>query len=66
MRRTGAGTVIDVRKVVDTGTLPVVNTGIACKEAGVGQIGAGVTNAPLDVFLQAIEPLHLSLETALG
>ena len=57
---------IDVRKVVDTGILPVVNTGIAHKEAGVGQIGAGVTTALLDVFPQVIGPLHSSLETALG
>ena len=54
---------IDVRKVVDTGILPVVNTGIAHKEAGVGQIGAGVTTAPLDVFLQVIEPLHSSVQS---
>jgi hypothetical protein len=56
---TAAG--IDIRKVVDTGILPVVNTGIAHKEAGVGQIGAGITSAPLDVFLQTIEPFHNSL-----
>ena len=56
---TAAG--IDVRKVVDTNILPVVNTGIAHKEAGIGQIGAGITSAPLDVFVQAIEPLHASV-----
>jgi len=56
---TAAG--IDVRKVVDTGILPVVNTGIAHKEAGIGQIGAGITSAPLDVFIQTIEPLHASV-----
>src|SRR5205085_2581996 len=38
---------IDARRVVDTGILPVINTGIAHKEPGVGQIGAGVTRAPL-------------------
>ncbi|PPR63688.1 MAG: hypothetical protein CFH08_01434 [Alphaproteobacteria bacterium MarineAlpha3_Bin7] len=56
---TAAG--IDVRKVVDTNILPVVNTGIAHKEAGVGQIGAGITSAPLDVFVQTITPLHKSV-----
>jgi hypothetical protein len=56
---TAAG--IDVRKVVDTSILPVVNTGIAHKEAGVGQIGAGITSAPLDVFVQTIAPLHQSV-----
>jgi hypothetical protein len=34
-------------KWVDTGILPVINTGIAHREAGIGQIGAGVTRAPL-------------------
>ena len=56
---TAAG--IDVRKVVDTSILPVVNTGIAHKEAGVGQIGAGITSAPLDVFVQTIASLHQSV-----
>lgn len=45
---------IDCRKVVDTGILPVINTGIAHKDAGVGQIGAGVTRAPLACFAKAL------------
>jgi hypothetical protein len=48
---------IDVRKVVDTGLLPVINTGIAHREAGVGQIGAGITHAPLACFTQALAAL---------
>jgi len=48
---------IDVRKVVDTGILPVINTGIAHREAGVGQIGAGVTRAPMACFRQAVMAL---------
>jgi hypothetical protein len=48
---------IDARKVVDTGILPVVNTGIAHREAGIGQIGAGVTTAPLACFVQAVRAL---------
>lgn len=32
---------IDARKVVETNILPVINTGIANKKAGLGQIGAG-------------------------
>lgn len=44
---------IDVLKVLDTGELPVINTGIAHKQAGVGQIGAGIVNAPSEVFIQA-------------
>ena len=52
---------IDARAVVDTGILPVINTGIAHKQAGVGQIGAGVTRAPLTCFTQAIVALARSL-----
>ena len=46
---------IDERKVVDTGLAPVINTGIAHKDAGVGQVGAGITRAPLECFNQAIQ-----------
>ncbi len=56
---TAAG--IDCRKVVDTGIGPVINTGIAHKEAGVGQIGAGVTRAPLECFSQALMAVAASL-----
>jgi len=48
---------IDARKVVDTGILPVINTGIAHKDAGVGQIGAGITRAPLGCFVAAVTAL---------
>jgi Protein of unknown function (DUF1116) len=48
---------IDARKVLDTNMLPVINTGIAHKEAGIGQIGAGITRAPLDCFSQGIKAL---------
>ena len=45
---------IDLLKVLDTGVLPLINTGIAHREAGVGQIGAGIVTAPPEVFLKAI------------
>ncbi len=45
---------IDVLKVLDTGELPLINTGIAHREAGVGQIGAGIVTAPQEVFLKAV------------
>jgi hypothetical protein len=48
---------IDVRKVVDSSILPVINTGIAHKLAGIGQIGAGITHAPLSCFVKAVEAL---------
>jgi hypothetical protein len=53
---------IDARRVLDTNILPIINTGIAHKEAGVGQIGAGITHAPLDCFAQGIKALAASLE----
>lgn len=45
---------IDARKVVATGITPLINTGIAHKHAGVGQIGAGTVRAPLACFEKAI------------
>ena len=51
----GTPTGIDVRRVVETGILPIINTGIAHRLAGVGQIGAGLTRAPLAPFLEAFE-----------
>jgi hypothetical protein len=50
----GTPTGIDLRKVVETGIVPRVNTGIAHKEAGVGQIGAGLVRPPLRVFEEAL------------
>ena len=54
---------IDARKVVDTGIEPIINTGIAHKEAGVGQIGAGITRAPITVFNDAIIALANKMNT---
>jgi len=48
---------IDVCRVVDTGIEPIINTGIAHREAGVGQIGAGITHAPMACFTQALAVL---------
>ena len=48
---------IDIRKVIDTGIEPVINTGIAHREAGIGQIGAGITHAPMACFSQAVSAL---------
>jgi len=53
----GAPTGIDIRKVVDTGIRPVLTTGIAHKQAGVGQIGAGIVRAPMACFTQAVVAL---------
>jgi hypothetical protein len=54
---------IDLRKVVETGIAPAINTGIAHKEAGSGQVGAGIARAPLDCFYQALEALVNELES---
>jgi hypothetical protein len=40
--------------VVETGILPVTATVIAHKNAGVGFIGAGITNPPIDCFEKAV------------
>jgi hypothetical protein len=48
---------IDVRRVVETGITPLINTGIAGRIAGTGQIGAGVVRAPLACFTQALEAI---------
>ncbi|MBJ7598276.1 MAG: hypothetical protein DLM67_13910 [Candidatus Nephthysia bennettiae] len=54
----GTPTGIDVRRVVETGIQPLINTGIAHREPGIGQIGAGLVRAPLEPFLAAHR--HLS------
>ena len=54
---TGTGTGIDIRKVIETGILPVINTGMAHKKPGVGQVGAGVVKPPMECFEQALYAL---------
>ncbi len=48
---------IDIRKVVETKILPIINTGIVHKDPGVGQIGAGIVYPPMECFLQAYKVL---------
>ena len=50
----GTPTGIDIRKVVEKGIAPRVNTGVAHKDPGVGQVGAGVVSAPMSVFEEAL------------
>jgi len=50
----GVPTGIDIRLVVETGLAPTINTGIAHREPGVGQVGAGIVKAPLACFEQAL------------
>ncbi len=49
----GTPTGIDLRKVIETGMTPRVNTGIAHKKPGVGQIGAGLVRPPMAMFEEA-------------
>ena len=46
---------IDARLVVEKGITPVINTGIAHKIAGYGQIGAGTVRPPMACFEKAIK-----------
>jgi hypothetical protein len=51
-RGTPAG--VDIRKVIQTGILPMITTGIAHKERGRGQVGAGITTPPMECFEKAL------------
>jgi hypothetical protein len=50
----GTATGIDLRKVLRTGVLPVIDTAIAHKEPGIGMIGAGLVRPPIDAFKKAL------------
>lgn len=50
----GTPTGIDVIKVVEKSVLPFIDTGVAHKKAGIGQIGAGVLSAPSEPFINAL------------
>ncbi|MCF7858317.1 MAG: DUF1116 domain-containing protein [Candidatus Cloacimonetes bacterium] len=53
----GTPTGIDVTKVVEKGILPFIDTGVAHKDPGIGQVGAGVLSAPMEPFIKAAEGL---------
>ena len=50
----GVPTGIDIRLVVETGLVPTINTGIAHRRPGIGQVGAGVVKAPMACFTAAL------------
>ncbi|MRR29018.1 DUF1116 domain-containing protein [bacterium] len=50
----GTPTGVDIRKVVEKQITPRVNTGVAHKDPGVGQVGAGVASAPMSLFEDAL------------
>src|SRR5215831_7309552 len=53
---------IDIRKVVETGIAPIINTGIAHRLPGVGQVGAGTVRAPLKCFDLALQALATEMK----
>jgi len=61
----GAGTPLafDLRRICDTGITPLINTGIAHKDAGVGQIGAGICRSPFSPFKDGLVAVYNSLSS---
>ncbi len=57
----GTPTGIDLRKVIETGILPAINTGIAHKTPGVGMVGAGLVEPPRIIFEEALEAFAKNL-----
>jgi hypothetical protein len=45
---------IDIRRVVETGTVPILNTAMAHKEGGHGMIGAGIAKVPIECFRESL------------
>jgi hypothetical protein len=50
----GAPVGIDIRKVVQTGIVPIIDTAIAHKNPGYSVIGAGIVRAPMECFKKAL------------
>jgi hypothetical protein len=53
---------IDIRQVVRQHLLPVINTGIAHRLPGVGQVGAGIVHPPMECFVAAVRDLADSIQ----
>ena len=58
----GTPTGIDVTKVIEKNITPFIDTGVAHKEPGIGQVGAGVVQAPIEPFIKAFEGLAKQLK----
>lgn len=58
----GTPTGIELQKVIETQILPIINTGIAHKEPGVGQVGAGLVRPPMKCFEDALEAYVAKME----
>ena len=62
----GAPTGIDVTAVVRSGVLPQINTGMAGRVAGTGQVGAGLVTPPMACFTEALHALAATVPTTAG
>jgi hypothetical protein len=60
----GVPTGIDIRLVVESGITPTINTGIAHRQPGIGQVGAGVVRAPFACFEAALRAFAQRLDVA--
>jgi hypothetical protein len=58
----GTPTGIDIRQVVRQNLLPIINTGIAHRLPGVGQVGAGIVRPPMECFIAAVRELVASIQ----
>lgn len=58
----GTPTGIDLLKVIETNLVPRINTGMAHKDPGIGQVGAGLVQAPMDCFVKAAEYMVEQME----
>jgi len=59
----GSPTGLDIRKIVGSQIVPIIDTGVIHKDPGIGQIGAGVAYAPIDVFEQAVLAMAKTMST---
>jgi hypothetical protein len=57
----GTPTGIDAARVIRTGVMPQINTGVAGKVPGTGMVGAGLVEAPMECFVQGINALAATL-----
>ena len=53
---------IDIRQVVRQNLLPIINTGIAHRLPGVGQVGAGIVRPPMECFVTAVQHLAENIQ----
>jgi uncharacterized protein DUF1116 len=58
----GSPTGIDIRQVVRQNLLPIINTGIAHRLPGIGQVGAGLVRPPMACFVAAVHELAASIQ----